>query len=522
MSAWLRGRTRILAPLLVFVATPAAAQVRTGNDSTVMSQTRDLLRAGALAAYPRSADSSWLRAPPPYNPGSRTLAFGETLLANLVPWMFNEYVTRYKDITRISPTTWKNNVAAGPQFDDNHFHINMLMHPYAGSLYYSAGRSNGYNFEKSFFFTVLGSTLWECCGESHRPSPGDLLTTTVGGTALGEMLYRWTSQILNRANQQTPRNGWWEVPVGMLSPVHTFTRWTLGRFSATNPVYVNPSSWAVFAASGVRSGEGFFETGYTYGDVIAVTKRSSPFTHFETVAELDFGGAKQTLGRVQARGSLWSRRFFSTNGACQVTQALGQPGIPALSNCNNNYFNIIPFLGFDYNNNNAYEFGGQSIGGVAFLTVGRYPGGTHGVIAVDGHGFFGGVQSEHADLAQRHDPRSERRREYDFTLGTGYGGAGILSHRCLRVSAFYRRNKHHVVNGSSEVGPATHETTLLGATARCRFLQRLGVGVDYRRYRRESHYDPSLHPEDYTLMNDNRIGVFVTLDVQRPLGLFVF
>jgi len=512
----------LLAALLA--AAPVTGQTGAAGDTVANAAQHLPMLAYARIRLPESVLTPASAVAPVYDPGSTPLAFGETLLGNFVPWLFNEYVTRYKDITRISPTSWKSNVADGFRWDDNHFHVNMLMHPYAGSLYFAAGRSNDFNFEKSFLFSVFGSALWECCGENHHPSGGDLLSTTIGGTALGEMLFRWTSQMLNYANTQTPRNGWWEVPVAVLSPTRTFTRWTLGRFSAPNPPYVGPGSWALFTTTGWQVGKGayFHETGYTYGDVIAVSRRSRPFTHFETAVELDFGAVKQTIGRIQARGSLWSFRGASVVGPCLTTSgSSGMPGVSGLSNCNTSYFNIIPYLGFDYVNNDAYEFGGQSIGLAGFYTVGQYPGGPHGVIALDGHGLFGAVQSEYAYLGQIHDPDSERPREYDFTIGTGFGAAAIGSWHCLRVSGFARLNRHKVVNGSSEAGPAFHRTRLLGIRGRCRLAGILGVGADYRHYHRKSSFSSSL-AMPHVVMNDGRFRLFLTLDAVRPLGLFVF
>lgn len=515
-----RIRGLVLSTIMVIAAGPVVARAQSPGEK---GEARTPLLAYARVRLPVIPVEAGSAAPPPYNYGSTPLAVGETLLGNFVPWLFNEYASRYKDITRISPSSWKRNVAEGLRWDDNHFHVNMLMHPYAGSLAFTGARSNDFNFEQSFFFSVLGSALWECCGESHHPSLGDLITTTAGGVALGEMLFRWTGQILNHANGQTPRNGWWEVPVAIMSPMRSFTRWTLGRFSAPNPPYVGPGIWAAYTASGAGSPGVFHETGYTYGDVLKVTRRARPFAHFESAVELDFGSVKQTIARIQARGSLWSDRYLSVSGACLVNTSAPptQPGVPSVSNCNTHYINVVPYLGFDYINNDAYEFGGQSIGGAGFYTFGRYPGGFYGVVSIEGHIMFGGVQSEHAYLAQVHDADSERPREYDITWGPGFGISGTLRWSCLRGSVFTRFDRHWVLDGSSEAGPASHRTNLWGLSGRCRITGPLGIGTDYRHYHRASRYDSSLSPSAVT-MDDGRLRVFVTLDRIRPLGLFVF
>ena len=462
------------------------------------------------------------------NPGSLRLALGEALLSNFIPWAFNEYVSQYKDITRISPTRWKENVAAGFQWDDNHFHINMLMHPYAGSLSYNAGRTNSYRFESSFLFSLFASAFWECCGESHRPSPGDLLSTTIGGTALGEVLYRWTSQLLNHAYFQDPPNRWWEAPVAVLDPTRGVTRWILGRYVVPEDSLVSPSSWAI-VGKGIPFTSGkeikpFAEVDYTYGDVVSITRKSSPFDHFETAVELAHGDSAQLIGRVQARGNLWSKRWTG-QGLCLVPTTGG-----ALPGCFVRFGNILPFIGFDYINNPAYEFGGQSLGVATFLTIGRYPGGSHMSLSLDGQGLFGAVKSEHAYLGQLHDERSERDREYDFTLGAGWGAGAIGAHRRLRARAFYRVNKHWVVNGSNVVRVVNgkkkldrtiHKTRLMGVEARFRLWGRLGVGASFRRYQRRSVFSSSLEPAPIRKTHD-LWSAFLSLEQVRPLGLFVF
>ena len=59
------------------------------------------------------------------------------------------------------PRIWWNNLRARPEWDDNSFMINQWGHPYQGSTYFSAGRSNGLSFWESAPLAVLGSVTWE-------------------------------------------------------------------------------------------------------------------------------------------------------------------------------------------------------------------------------------------------------------------------------------------------------------------------------------------------------------------------
>ncbi|MDR0814956.1 MAG: DUF3943 domain-containing protein [Bacteroidales bacterium] len=85
----------------------------------------------------------------------------------------------------------RDNFSEGPRFEKTDwFPINQIGHPYQGSYYFIAGRSNGLDFYSSVALTALGSFEWEFFGETNTPGLNDLITTTFGGAALGEMLHR--------------------------------------------------------------------------------------------------------------------------------------------------------------------------------------------------------------------------------------------------------------------------------------------------------------------------------------------
>ena len=75
-------------------------------------------------------------------------------------------------------------------WDLDDFAVNQVGHPYQGSNYYDAGRTNGLSFYESAAVAAFGSTTWEYFGETNHPSLNDFINTTLGGIALGEMLHR--------------------------------------------------------------------------------------------------------------------------------------------------------------------------------------------------------------------------------------------------------------------------------------------------------------------------------------------
>ena len=81
-----------------------------------------------------------------------------------------------------------------PVMDEDHWEINYIGHPYAGSIYYNAFRSKNSTIFQSFMFSVFASTTWEYVleGVAEQPSIQDLIITPIAGSILGELIHRTT------------------------------------------------------------------------------------------------------------------------------------------------------------------------------------------------------------------------------------------------------------------------------------------------------------------------------------------
>ena len=81
-----------------------------------------------------------------------------------------------------------------PAFDSDRWYHDYLGHPYGGSVYYNAIRSQGGSKTQSFLFSLLLSTQWEYVFEAvaERPSIQDLIVTPISGRILGELINRMT------------------------------------------------------------------------------------------------------------------------------------------------------------------------------------------------------------------------------------------------------------------------------------------------------------------------------------------
>ncbi len=81
-----------------------------------------------------------------------------------------------------------------PVWDEDHWEINYIGHPYAGSLYYNTIRAQGGTIFHSFLFSAFISTGWEYVyeGVAEQPSIQDLIVTPVVGAILGEAVHQTT------------------------------------------------------------------------------------------------------------------------------------------------------------------------------------------------------------------------------------------------------------------------------------------------------------------------------------------
>jgi hypothetical protein len=241
-----------------------------------------------------------------------------------------------------------------------------------------------------------------------------------------------------------------------------------------------PKGGRTFVATGFRSiGEGSSITNNTqsyytillnhsYGDVFENTRRK-PFDYMDFVGEINFG-EKVGLGNVQIRGDLASWPIGG-EGANHVVSLMQH---------------------FDYMNNTAYEFGGQSLG-VGLTSRFRLSDRLGLVTRVDGHGvILGAVNADYswlADVAEQ-----ERIREYDYGPGAGATATATLSlsGRPL-LAALYRLEWIDVRNGSvynkgSFGSDANHYVQMAGARLVVPIKGRLGIGADAYVFLRDSHY----------------------------------
>ncbi|HEX2249270.1 MAG TPA: DUF3943 domain-containing protein [Gemmatimonadales bacterium] len=183
-------------------------------------------------------------------------------VANLIPWAHNAFIADWP-WARVGTRSWGENLRRGLVWDDNTFHVNNFSHPYHGSVYHNSARGSGFGFWASVPFVAAGSATWEFFGETITASLNDLVTTTLGGVALGEVTYRLS--MLLRSNRARTGFGR-ELGAFALSPMARTqgllheageTSRILGESRSTEPAQL---------AMGRYAGQTFIELAVRYGN----------------------------------------------------------------------------------------------------------------------------------------------------------------------------------------------------------------------------------------------------------------
>lgn len=251
-------------------------------------------------------------------------ASAETFGFNIGLWAFDRYVLD-GHYARISWNTIKENFRHGFEWDNDHLHTNMFDHPYNGSIFFNAGRSNGYNFWQSELFAIGGSAMWEMFMECEYPSTNDIIATPVGGAAIGEVLYRTSDLILDDRSSGGERFGR-EFAAFLVDPMRGFTRiltgraWekrlTSGRRFGIPPISIELSLGGKLLTlhdndEGTCAGaaaEIDIEYGHRFGGNTVL-----PYDYFSFLMELQGIKGQPVLSRVEIMGRLISKEIIDKN-----------------------------------------------------------------------------------------------------------------------------------------------------------------------------------------------------------------
>ena len=158
---------------------------------------------------------------------------GFNVLLNLVDR--NVYGSDYQS----TMSSIRRNLRSSWVVDSDPFRINQLAHPYQGSMYFGFARSAQLDYWESLGYSFAGSAMWEIAGETTPPSRNDLINTSIGGSFLGETLFRLANLVLEHDDLPP---FWRELGAAAISPATGFNRLAFGDrfktvFASHNPEY---------------------------------------------------------------------------------------------------------------------------------------------------------------------------------------------------------------------------------------------------------------------------------------------
>lgn len=267
------------------------------------------------AVAPDSADVVRGSKPHFWRAGAEVVGF------NLGLWAYDRFIQK-GDFAYISLNSIERNFREGFKWDNDNMGTNTFLHPYNGNLYYNAARSNGFNYWQSAMFAMGGSAMWEMFMECEYPSTNDIIATPIGGTCIGEILFRASDAVLDDRTSGGERVGR-EVAAFIISPLRGFNRIISGqawRHSPTTGRIFGTPSVAVQISTGLKTLACQGRMKHTqvgssvqldveYGNRFEI-KSYKPFDYFTVRAELQFLRHQPVLSHVAIKGRLLAREFL--------------------------------------------------------------------------------------------------------------------------------------------------------------------------------------------------------------------
>lgn len=166
----------------------------------------------------------------PKLPGLQALV--EDISINALVFSYDHFV-QDRFWTYITNDVLKQNLTGGWVWDNDSFSGNQFAHPFHGSMFYNAAREHGLSYGVSLLYPVVGSLTWELFCETNRPAYNDLISTGIGGAAIGEVTHRVSDIFFDdtkRGAQRVIR----EIVGSLLNPVRGIHRMMSGEMFRVN------------------------------------------------------------------------------------------------------------------------------------------------------------------------------------------------------------------------------------------------------------------------------------------------
>ena len=243
----------------------------------------------------------------------------EAFAINVGVQCFDQFVMN-EEFAKISFHSIKHNIETGFVWDNDQFSTNLFAHPYHGGLYFNAARSHGMNFWESVPYSFCGSLMWETTCEIEPPAINDLMATTFGGIAIGEVTHRVSNLVFDDRLSGFPRFmreflGTLICPIKGLNRILSGDAWRVrGKYYKYHDYRRSPVSF--FASAGYRyladnntlfRGEGnpYVRFNLVYGDPFD-GETTKPYDYFTLDATFGLSSNQPLITGLHLLGRLWS------------------------------------------------------------------------------------------------------------------------------------------------------------------------------------------------------------------------
>lgn len=243
----------------------------------------------------------------------------EAFAINVGVQCFDQFVMN-EEFAKISFHSIKHNIETGFVWDNDQFSTNLFAHPYHGGLYFNAARSHGMNFWESVPYSFCGSLMWETTCEIEPPAINDLMATTFGGIAIGEVTHRVSNLVFDDRLSGFPRFmreflGTLICPIKGLNRILSGDAWRVrGKYYKYHDYRRSPVSFS--ASAGYRyladnntlfRGEGnpYVRFNLVYGDPFD-GETTKPYDYFTLDATFGLSSNQPLITGLHLLGRLWS------------------------------------------------------------------------------------------------------------------------------------------------------------------------------------------------------------------------
>ncbi len=295
---------------------------------------RPLVELGLTYRKPRDPHDSWKSA---WEDKRKALVFADSTMAlpvkkrywqaaaevtgiNVGVQLFDRYVIK-SDFAQTTLRSIRHNFETGFVWDNDFFITNLFLHPYHGNLYFNAARTNGLTFWESAPYALGGSLMWELFGETEPPAINDIIATSCGGMAIGEMSHRLSLTLLDDRDRGLPRF-LREAAAAIVNPIQGLHRIISGdawrvrnrnyRYHDFDKLPVDGSfsiGWRYLADDGALFRgihAPYINLTLTYGTPVDGERHKTPYDFFDIEMNMAFGGGQPMVNQLQILGRLWS------------------------------------------------------------------------------------------------------------------------------------------------------------------------------------------------------------------------